>query len=109
MAANFSRPQCVNDAVLGFQYVDCISALHVSFKMGEVGRSHFIPTAYAAQAHPGVCVIIVNQKFPNLPMRDGAKVDFELLASTFGNLGFKVIAMFDATDIDILRILEKGR
>ena len=80
---------------------------HVSLKMGEVE----CPT-YATRAHPGVCIIIVNQefeKFTNLPNRDGADTEYKLLKTTFGNLGFKVIPMFDATDTDILRKLEEGK
>ena len=80
--------------------------------MGDVGCSDLISPAYAKQDHPGVALIIVNQEFEkstDLENREGAAADLELLKTTFENLGFEVMSMRDATDIEILSELKKGK
>ena len=65
----------------------------------------------AASSHhtsPGLALIIVNQNFKSLDKRKGAYKDFHLLTETFRKLGFKIIALFDVTDTEILAVINTG-
>ena len=58
---------------------------------------------------PGVALIIVNQNFKSpRKKREGAHEDFRVLTETFRELGFKIIALFDVTDKEILAVIKTG-
>ena len=76
--------------------------------MAEHDLLSYDTVASSNYTSPGVALIIVNQNFTSLSERKGAHEDFRVLTETFKELGFKIIALFNVTDTEILAAIKTG-
>ena len=84
----------------------CLFRFRVELLSGMAGQ-HDTVTPYHNTCQ-GLALIIVNQNFTSLKKREGAHEDFRVLTETFRELGFKIIALFDMTDTEILAVIKTG-
>ena len=63
---------------------------------------------YTRHTSPGVALIIVNEKYLKSGRRYGADKDFQGLTDTFRRLDFKIVALYDVTDKEILAVMRTG-
>ena len=73
--------------------------------MADVSNS----LVYVRHNSPGVALIIVNENFEPSGCRCGADKDFQILTDTFRRLGFKIVALYDVTDKEILAVIRTGK
>ena len=64
---------------------------------------------YARYESPGVALIIVNENFEEKEKpRSAADKDFQTLMDTFGELGFKIVALYNVTAAEIHAVIKRG-
>ena len=63
---------------------------------------------YTRYPSPGVALIIVNENFQHWEERRAACKDFQELTDTFRRLGFKIVALYNVTNDEILAVTRRG-